>query len=271
MATGVLVLGSDRATRLLGHLALHGKSYDATIRLGSATITDDADGDVVSMAAPHDLALVDELRIVQGLTAMTGTVRQRPSSVSAVKVDGRRAYARVRDGEQVELPEREVEISRLEMLSVRHGVDAVEVDISVACSSGTYIRAIARDLGQSLGVGGHLTALRRTSVGPFTLAEAVPIDRISEGVQSMDDVARRCFPVVALDPEAESHARHGRPLSWPPDWQPDGQSDGQPHRPSGVPSARGSVYALMGADGTLIALAEPDGVRLRYLAVLSAD
>jgi tRNA pseudouridine55 synthase len=256
MATGVLVLGFDRATRLLGHLALHDKAYDATIRLGASTVTDDAEGEVLEVASRQALSAVTDARIGEALAAMLGRIRQRPSAVSAIKVDGRRAYARVRDGEEVVLPDREVEITTLEVRDVRRTTDSIDVDISVVCSSGTYIRSIARDLGQMVGVGGHLTALRRTRVGPFSLAESVPIDLIPEGVRSIDDVSRRCFPVLELGPEAEADARHGRPMDWP-------ASD------TALPEQ--ATHALMGAGGVLIALAEPEGMRLRYVAVLAPD
>ena len=162
MATGVLVVGVDRATRLLGHLTLTDKSYAATVRLGVSTTTDDAEGEVVE-SHPTDALTEDPVR--KALAAFTGEIDQVPSAVSAIKVDGKRAYARVRDGEQVDLPARRVTVHRLEVVSI--DLDAATVAIEVDCSSGTYIRAIARDLGTALGVGGHLTALRRTAVGPF--------------------------------------------------------------------------------------------------------
>ncbi len=158
MATGVLVLGVNRATRLLGHLMLTEKAYDATIRLGASTTTDDAEGEVVATATTDHLT---EAGIREALAAFVGEIDQKPTAVSAIKVDGKRAYQRVRDGEDVDLPARRVTIHALEVTGVRGS----DVDISVRCSSGTYIRAIARDLGAALGVGGHLVALRRTAVG----------------------------------------------------------------------------------------------------------
>lgn len=256
MATGVLVLGVDRATRLLGHLALHDKSYDATIRLGAATITDDAEGEVMVSASAEALQAVTQSDVEGGLTTMIGRIRQRPSAVSAIKVDGRRSYDRVRAGESVELPEREVEVTQIVVGNVRRSADGLDVDVSVTCSTGTYIRAIARDLGQALGVGGHLTALRRTRVGPFRLEEAVGIDDIASGLISMETVAPRCFPVLVLDEQQAAHARHGRPQTWP--------------GPVTAP-AEASPYALVDSEGSLLALARPAGTALSYVAVFATD
>src|SRR5688572_25132502 len=157
MATGVLVLGVERATRLLGHLLLTDKAYDATIRLGSSTTTDDAEGELVTRATTRD---VTEEALLTALGNFVGDIDQVPSSVSAIKVDGRRAYERVRLGEQVELAARRVHVEAIEVRDVRDDDDQLDVDVSVGCSSGTYIRALARDLGELLGTGGHLTALR---------------------------------------------------------------------------------------------------------------
>jgi tRNA pseudouridine55 synthase len=207
MATGVLVVAVDRATRLLGHLTLTDKAYDATIRLGVATTTEDAEGEVVETRPTTDLA---ETAVRQALTAFVGVIDQVPSSVSAVKVDGKRAYARVRAGEQVELPARRVTIHTLEVT----GLDLPDVRIAVRCSSGTYIRAIARDLGAALGVGGHLTALRRTSVGPFTLTDAHTLEDLSRelSITPIAEAARAAFPAVELDAEQAAHVRVGRRL-----------------------------------------------------------
>ncbi len=178
MATGVLILGVGRATRLLTYVIGAGKCYTATIRLGQATVTDDAEGDVVSTAPVGD---VTDPAIHAALAAQTGEISQVPSAVSAIKVDGKRAYKMVRDGEAPELAARRVTVSRLDVLDIRRtrdsqGSDVIDVDVDVACSSGTYIRAIARDLGTALGVGGHLTVLRRTAVGGFTLDQAATLD-----------------------------------------------------------------------------------------------
>ena len=208
MATGVLVLGVDRATRLLGHLMLTEKSYDATIRLGVVTTTDDAEGEVVST---HDTSGVREDDVRTELARFVGDIEQVPTAVSAIKVDGQRAYARVRAGEQVELKARPVTIHDL----VVHEVALPDVRISVRCSSGTYIRAIARDLGAELGTGGHLTALRRTAVGPFTLAEAHGLDALAERFELVDvsDVARRCFAAYDLSEDEARDVGYGRKLA----------------------------------------------------------
>ena len=166
MATGVLVLGVERATRLLGHLMLTEKAYDATARLGVATVTDDAEGDVTAtVSAAH----LDEATVRAAFAEQVGELDQVPTAVSAVKVDGVRAYQRVRDGEDVVLEPRRVTVHELTVADVRAGGEHVDVDLSLRCSSGTYVRAIARDVGAALGVGGHLTALRRTAVGPYGL------------------------------------------------------------------------------------------------------
>jgi len=207
MATGVLVLGLNRATRLLGHLTLTDKRYDATVRLGGTTTTDDADGDLVS-SSPTDHLSEDDVR--SALSSLVGEIDQVPSSVSAVKVDGRRAYARVRAGEEVELSARRVTIHAIDVVSL----DLPEVKVAVHCSSGTYVRAIARDLGAALSVGGHLTALRRTAVGPFTLADARTIDELTESftITPIADAARASFPALDLDDAQAADVRVGRRL-----------------------------------------------------------
>ena len=183
MATGVLVVGVERGTRLLTYLLGARKSYSATIRLGQTTVTDDAEGDVLAEA---DASAVSEAAIDAGLAALTGEIDQVPSAVSAIKIQGRRAYARVRAGEDVALAARRVTVYRLERGGIRRQCPTVEVDVAVECSSGTYVRALARDLGAALGVGAHLTALRRTGVGPFALADAY----------TLDDLAARGDPVT---------------------------------------------------------------------------
>lgn len=242
MATGVLLVGINRATRLLGHLMLTTKAYDATIRLGVTTHTDDAEGDIVT-TMPTDGVTDDAVRA--GLAAMVGVIDQRPSAVSAIKVDGRRAYDRVRAGEQVELPPRRVRIDAIDVTRI----DLPEVDISVRCSSGTYIRALARDLGESLRVGGHLTALRRTSVGPFGLGDARTLDELGESftVLPVAAVARRCFLGLDLDAEQAAAVRVGRRLLL--------RFDGE------------GPVAVFAPDGEFLALYEPDGDHLRPRAV----
>ena len=212
MATGVLLVGVGRATRLLGHLSLTEKAYDATVRLGIGTTTDDAEGEVVSRA--HTALLTeDDVRSAAG--RFVGDLQQVPSSVSAVKVDGQRAYKRVRAGEDVELPARPVTVHELLVTSVRPGEETCDVDISVRCSSGTYVRALARDLGAALGVGGHLTVLRRTAVGPFALREARTLEDLADDLRLLDltEVARRCFLTVDLDEQQARDVGFGRSLA----------------------------------------------------------
>ncbi len=242
MATGVLVLGVDRATRLLGHLMLTEKAYDATIRLGAVTTTDDAEGEVV---ATHDVGGVHEDDVRTELARFVGDIEQVPTAVSAIKVDGQRAYARVRAGEQVELKARPVTIHEL----VVHEVDLPEVRISVRCSSGTYIRAIARDLGAALGVGGHLSALRRTAVGSFDLSVARTLDELADdfGVVPIAEAARASFPAVDLDEPQAADVRVGRAL----DLTLDGVG---PH-------------AVFAPDGEFLALYEQRGPQARAVAV----
>jgi tRNA pseudouridine55 synthase len=240
MATGVLLVGVGKATRLLGHLTLTEKGYDATIRLGVGTTTDDAEGEVVSTAATG-LLTEDDVRSAAG--AFVGEIAQVPSSVSAIKVDGQRAYKRVRAGEDVDLPARTVTVHELVVTAVRPGEDGLDVDVSVRCSSGTYIRAVARDLGEALGVGGHLTMLRRTAVGPFTLAEARTLDQLADELTMLDlsEVARRCFPTFTLDEEQARDVGFGRTL----DVRLDGDA--------------GSPVALLSPDGRFLALYRGSG------------
>ena len=216
MATGVLVVGVNRATRLLGHLMLTDKSYAATIRLGVATVTDDAEGEVTDRNSVVDL---DDARLAAALAPLRGDIFQVPTAVSAIKVNGVRSYAKVRAGEQVDLAARPVRVSRLEVTCrtdlVVDGFVVVDLEVLVECSSGTYVRALARDLGRTLGVGGHLTALRRTAVGVFMLDTAQPLDGPAEPGLTLipiGEVAHRCFPTVALTAEQAVAVRVGRRL-----------------------------------------------------------
>lgn len=230
MATGLLTLGAGPATRLLTYLVGLDKTYETTIRLGAATTTDDAEGEVVSTADPAAVAAVTDAQLAEGIRALTGEIDQRPSAVSAIKVDGKRAYDRVRAGEQVELAARRVTISAFDVLAVRR-LDtadgaAIEVDARIDCSSGTYIRALARDLGAALGIGGHLTALRRTRVGPFAVADAVSLEALAEGGPSLLEnpaaAASRLFPVLEVDAAQARDLGHGKLLALPqhPDAEP---------------------------------------------------
>jgi tRNA pseudouridine55 synthase len=226
MATGLLTLGVGPATRLLTYLVGLDKTYETTMRLGAATTTDDAEGEIVTTADPAAVAAVTDDSLAEGIRALTGEIDQRPSSVSAIKVDGRRAYDRVRAGEEVELASRRVTIRAFEVLAVRRTDTAIEVDARIDCSSGTYIRALARDLGAALGIGGHLTALRRTRVGPFDVADAVSLESLAEQGASLlaspADVAARLFPVLEVDAAQARDLGHGKLLSV------EGHSDSEP-------------------------------------------
>jgi tRNA pseudouridine55 synthase len=216
MATGVLLLGLGHGTRLLTFLVGSDKSYAATIRLGASTVTDDAEGEVVATA---DASSVDQAALASAVAALTGPIEQRPSAVSAIKVDGRRAYARVRAGEQVELAARPVTVHRFAVLAARpaavDGVAMLDLDVEVDVSSGTYVRALARDLGAALGIGGHLTALRRTRVGPFGLDKARPLTDLERdfGYLALDRAARAALPARELSDTEVMTVRFGQRLS----------------------------------------------------------
>ncbi|MFW6598316.1 tRNA pseudouridine(55) synthase TruB [Propionibacteriaceae bacterium Y2011] len=214
MATGVLVLGVNRATRLLGHLTLTDKTYRATIRLGATTVTDDAEGDLLTTpGAAH----VTAGQVAEQLPRFTGEIDQVPSAVSAIKVDGQRSYARVRAGEEVTLASRRVTVHRFDLLDSRTAGEFLDLDVEVECSSGTYIRALARDLGANLGCGGHLTALRRTRVGPYDISSAQSLadDTTSLTVIAIDQVARDTFDVVEVDADRAADVGHGRRITLP--------------------------------------------------------
>ena len=213
MATGILVLGFNNGTRLLQYITDGDKSYRATIILGASTITDDFEGEVIATA---DASNVSDDQIHAELSTMCGTIMQRPSSVSALKVDGERAYDRVRAGEVVVLASREVTISQLDVLAIRRSDTKVEIDIEVTCSAGTYIRSIARDCGEALKVGGHLSALRRTRVAGFGLDGAVSLAALKAGEFStldLSDVARSTFPVRDISQDEKLELSFGRTLT----------------------------------------------------------
>ena len=247
MATGVLVLGVGRATRLLGHLQLADKEYDATIRLGESTVTDDAEGDIVATSDASHLA-AEQIRAA--MRTLTGEIQQVPTAVSAIKVDGKRAYARVRAGEDVELQARPVMVSVFEARDVRCVGTVADVDVHVECSTGTYVRALARDLGAALGVGGHLTMLRRTRVGGFTLDEARTLEQLESdfALIPISRAARASFPSLALDEPTAQDVRYGRKL--------DGFDLGVP-----------GPVALFAPDDTFLALYEQCGDVARPVAV----
>ncbi|WP_296603255.1 tRNA pseudouridine(55) synthase TruB [Nocardioides sp.] len=248
MATGVLVLGVNRATRMLGHLMLTEKAYDATIRLGVSTSTDDAEGEVTASVSTAGL---DEATVRAAAAEFVGDLDQVPTAVSAIKVDGKRAYQRVRDGEEVELKARPVTVHELVVHDVREldhdGAETLDLDVSVRCSSGTYVRAIARDLGARLGVGGHLTALRRTAVGPYGLDVARTLDELAEEFTMMPiaDAARAAFASRDLDDAQAADVRVGRAL--------DLDLDG--------------LTAVFSPDGEFLALYEPRDDTARAVAV----
>jgi len=215
MATGVLVVGIGRATRLLGYLALTKKAYEATIRLGISTVTDDAEGAVTANVGAR--ALTDE-QIETALAALRGELMQVPSAVSAIKIEGIRAYAKVRSGQDVALAPRRVIIQRLDVVGRRdlrvNGDDVVDLDVLVECSSGTYVRALARDLGKTLGTGGHLTTLRRTRVGTFTLDQTQTLEEAERQLKiiPLDRLARSSFATLTVNEAQASYIRNGRLL-----------------------------------------------------------
>ena len=247
MATGVLVLGINRATRLLGHLTLTDKGYDATIRLGVATVTDDAEGEVT---ATGDASAVTDQAILRGVAALTGSIQQVPSAVSAIKVGGERAYQKVRAGDDVRLAARPVTVSAFDVLAIRREGEVVDVDVHVECSSGTYVRALARDLGAGLGVGGHLTMLRRTRVGPYGLDQARSLDALAESFALLPiaAAARAAFPVRELDADQARVVAHGG-------WLP----------AAGAPG--GGPVAVFAPDGTFLALMADEGAKAKPVAV----
>ena len=265
MATGVLVVGIGRATRLLGYISGHDKAYSATIRLGWATVSDDAAGER-TWGAPAD-ALGRDM-VLPAVEALTGPILQRPSAVSAIKVAGRRAHDRVRAGEEVELPARPVLVSVFDLVAERALPDraALDLDVEVVCTSGTYVRALARDLGEALGVGGHLTALRRTRVGGFHLAEAHELAALEQDLAVIDlsAAARNAFPVLAVGPAQALAVCHGRPIDLSGVWAPFRElAEGAPDW-----SAVVEPLAVLDEQGSLLALAAPNpDLTTRYLAV----
>jgi tRNA pseudouridine55 synthase len=247
MATGVLVIGVDRATKILGLLTASAKSYAATIRLGQTTSTEDAEGELLhSISASH---LTDQA-IAEAVAGLRGDIQQVPSAVSAIKVDGKRAYQRVREGEAVELKARPVRIDRFDVLATRRRGEVIDVDVDVDCSSGTYIRALARDVGAALGVGGHLTALRRTRVGRFELDQARTLDELAERPRlswTLDEACLLVFPRRVLTAEEAEATSHGRSLA-----------------PAGIDG----VYAAGDDDGRVIALLRDEGSRTKSVVVI---
>jgi len=210
MATGVLVLGVGIATRLLTYITDGKKSYQGKISLGSATHTDDKEGDVIFTAPENKLQLITDSQIKEQLAGFVGNIKQRPSSVSAIKIDGKSAHARVRAGEDVDIPERDITIDEIEVKQISRLASSIEIDLSVTCSAGTYIRAIARDLGEKLEVGGHLTQLRRTLVSPFTLEQCKDI--ADAQLISIAEVIEKLFPIRRLDFSESREILFGRTI-----------------------------------------------------------
>ncbi len=249
MATGVLVIGFGNGTRLLQYITDGDKSYTATIVLGASTTTDDHEGEITATA---DASSVDHDEIKRILATMVGEIMQRPTNVSAIKVDGKRAYDRARSGEEFELPARKVTISQLDILAIRQKEATTLVDIEVTCSAGTYIRAIARDLGAELKVGGHLNVLRRTRVAGFTLDQAIGIDQLKGGnftTLDLTDVARKTFSIRELDLQEVSELSFGRPLA---------------------PNESDEIFAAISPDNRLIALLKNSADKAKPVAVFAA-
>lgn len=251
MATGVLVLGVEKATKLLGHLALTEKEYLGTIRLGQNTVTDDAEGEITSSA---DVSGVTREAIDAGVAELTGAIMQVPSKVSAIKIDGKRSYARVRGGEEFDIPARPVTVSSFQVYDVREavaedGTPVVDLVVSVVCSSGTYIRALARDLGAGLGVGGHLAALRRTRVGPYGLDAAKTLDQLQEELTVMPiaEAAAAAFPRWDVSEKNAKLLTNGVRLD--------------------MPAYETSPVAAFGPDGRFLALVEERKGKAKSLAV----
>jgi len=249
MATGILVLGFGNGTRLLQYITDGDKSYVATVVLGASTVTDDKEGEVLSSA---DASTVSDAEVQKILKSMIGTIAQRPSSVSAVKVGGERAYDRVRAGEKFELEARNVTITQLDILAVRHLEVTSEIDIEVTCSAGTFIRAIARDLGESLGVGGHLSALRRTRVAGFTEKDACSFEDLKAQkftALNLADVARTTFTPRELSLDEVQELSFGRSLS---------------------KNGNAVINAALSPDNRLIALLKDEGGKAKPIAVFAA-
>jgi tRNA pseudouridine55 synthase len=249
MATGILVLGFGHGTRLLQYITDGDKSYSATVVLGASTVTDDSEGEVLTVT---DASTVSDSEIAKILSSMVGTIAQRPSSVSAVKVGGERAYDRVRAGEKFELEARTVTITQLDIVAIRHLTTTTEVDIEVTCSAGTFIRAIARDVGDSLGVGGHLSALRRSRVAGFTEADAISFEDLKSQKftpLNLADVARTTFMPRELSLDEVQELSFGRPLS------ENGNAD---------------INAALSPDNRLIALLKDEGGKAKPIAVFAA-
>jgi len=253
LATGLLVLGIESGTKLLTFLVGADKTYLATIRLGVSTVSDDSQSEVLETASPEVLAAIEEAQIQQEIRKLTGVIQQRPSSVSAIKVDGKRAYDLVRSGQEVELKPREVTVSTFELVSsTRSSEGFIDLEVKVDCSSGTYIRALARDLGHALGVGGHITELRRTRVGSFDVAKANQITDLENlALTPLAEAASDLFPIIDLSDEQVTDLVHGKRLS------DAGEQSG--------------LIAGLSGSGDLVAVLEPVGSGLKSVVVFLGE
>ena len=280
MATGLLVLGIGQGTRLLTHFVGLDKTYTATIRLGAATTTDDREGE--ALGEIRDARGISEARVEEALTSLRGDIQQVPSTVSAIKIDGRRAYARARAGEDVTLAARPVRVTRFEITGRRESGPHVDLDAVVTCSSGTYVRALARDLGEALSVGGHLTALRRTRVGPFDVADALHVPARGEGddvdlpLRGLGATAAQVLPVVPVDDEAARALADGKRIPRAPaaartEAMPEEPSTWRPELVDDAPEE--SLHAARDPQGRLCAILRAEGEDLwrPTLVVPAAD
>jgi tRNA pseudouridine55 synthase len=255
MATGLLVLGINSSTRLLTYVVGLDKEYFATIRLGQSTTTDDAEGAEISRASSEQVAAITPAAVAAGISDLTGNISQRPSAVSAIKVDGQRAYARVRAGEEVQLPSRPVTVSEFELLASTPRGGFLDLEVRVECASGTYIRALARDLGLALGVGAHLTALRRTRIGPFRIENAATLEQVDVAAQliSPADAATRLLPRLDLSTEEAIDLGHGKRITVEPN------------------AAHTGPVAAIAPDGRLVGLIEYRGDQAKSLLNFPPD
>lgn len=261
MATGLLIIGLESATKLLTFLVGENKTYTATIRLGATTITDDREGDILKLADPAQVQALTAESIEAALAGLRGEIMQVPSSVSAIKVDGQRAYAKVRSGDEVKLAARPVTIHKFEITSDVRQVDGpfADVDVLVECSSGTYIRALARDLGEALGVGGHLTALRRTKVGRYNVEQAARLEDITRenlSILPSAAAARQQFAALELSEQDEIDLRHGKRLA---------AGDALAKHPKTEP------IAAFNASGSFVAMLERSSGQLKSMVVFAAE
>ncbi len=259
MATGLLLIGINSATKLLTYLVGEDKTYFATIRLGASTITDDKESDVLLYGDESKIAELNEAAIEHALEQFRGDIMQVPSSVSAIKVDGERAYAKVRSGNEVKLAARAVEIKTFKIikpvgLTEQDGHKYFDIEVQVDCSSGTYIRALARDLGAALGVGGHLTALRRTRIGNYKIEQAQELEGLTEETLSVLDIsiaAKQQFEIRNLSDQEVIDLRHGKRL----------KASGEGAQP----------FAGIDADGKLVAMLTVSGKDVKSLVVFGVE